>query len=75
MVKKAWIEEEVVQCGYSQSGQMMQAAGIIANTPQPDAEKVIEKMDQVLCRCGTYPRIRRGINTAIRLTKKEGGES
>lgn len=71
-VKKAWIQEQVVQCGYCQPGVMMQTASILAESSNPDADEVIEAMDDVICRCGTYPRIKKGIKTAIRMMGKEG---
>ncbi|MCP4690668.1 MAG: (2Fe-2S)-binding protein [Desulfobacterales bacterium] len=74
-VKRAWIDEQVVQCGYCQPGQMMQTAALLAESPLPDAKKIIGEMDGVLCRCGTYPRIKRGIEKAVELTKKEGRSS
>ncbi len=74
-VKRAWIDEQTPQCGYCQPGQMMQAAALLAETPTPDAEKIIGEMDGVLCRCGSYPRIKRGIEKAVELTKKEGRSS
>ncbi len=74
-VKRAWIEEQTPQCGYCQPGQMMQAAALLAETPTPDADKIIGEMDGVLCRCGSYPRIKRGIEKAVELTKREGRSS
>ena len=70
-VKKAWIKEEVPQCGYCQPGVIMQVAALLSQKPTPDADQVIAKMDDVICRCGTYPRIKKGIKTAIQMTKKE----
>lgn len=65
-VIRAWIAEQVPQCGYCQPGQVMAAAGLLQRDPSPD-EAIIEKtMSGVLCRCGTYPRIRRGIHRAAR---------
>jgi isoquinoline 1-oxidoreductase alpha subunit len=71
-VKRAWIEEQVVQCGYCQPGVMMQVAALLAESPKPDPEKIIRAMDDVICRCGTYPRIKRGIRKAVQLLGKEG---
>ena len=51
---------------------MMQTASILAESSNPDADEVIEAMDDVICRCGTYPRIKKGIKTAIRMMGKEG---
>ncbi len=71
-VKRSWILEQVPQCGYCQPGQMMQTASLLAENQNPDADEIISAMDDVLCRCGTYPRIKRAIKTAIELGRKEG---
>ena len=71
-VKRAWIEEQVVQCGYCQPGVMMQIAALLSESPTPTPEKIISAMDNVICRCGTYPRIKRGIRKAVQLMKKVG---
>jgi isoquinoline 1-oxidoreductase subunit alpha len=71
-VKKAWIKEQVPQCGYCQPGVIMQVAALLAESAKPDPEKIITAMDDVLCRCGSYPRIKRGIRTAVEMTGKEG---
>jgi isoquinoline 1-oxidoreductase subunit alpha len=71
-VKRAWIEEQVVQCGYCQPGVMMQLASLLDQDPHPEAGKIVEEMDDVICRCGTYPRMKRGIQTAIEIMRKEG---
>jgi isoquinoline 1-oxidoreductase alpha subunit len=63
-VIKAWIREQVPQCGYCQSGQIMQAAALLAADPNPPEEKIRNVMDGNLCRCGTYPRILAAIRTA-----------
>nr|WP_111298458.1 (2Fe-2S)-binding protein [Paracoccus saliphilus] len=63
-VQVAWRELNVAQCGYCQSGQMMQAAALLAETPQPTDEDIDAVMSQNLCRCGTYPRIRAAIKRA-----------
>lgn len=63
-VQQAWIEHQVAQCGYCQSGQMMQAASLLADTPNPDDAAIDDAMSGNLCRCGTYPRIRAAIKTA-----------
>jgi isoquinoline 1-oxidoreductase subunit alpha len=60
----AWIAEDVPQCGYCQSGQIMQAAALLANTAHPTDEEIINAMSGNLCRCGTYHRIRRAIARA-----------
>ena len=74
-VKKAWLREQAPQCGYCQPGQMMQAAALLREDPQPGDEKINLAMDEILCRCGTYPRIRAAVQTAIRLQKEEGRKS
>ena len=74
-VKKAWIKEQVVQCGYCQPGVMMQVAALLSEKPTPDAEKVISKMDDLICRCGTYLRMKKGIKTAVQMMKKEVAKS
>ena len=60
----AWVAEDVPQCGYCQSGQIMQAAALLAKKPQPSEAEVIEAMNGNLCRCGTYARIRKAIARA-----------
>jgi len=65
-LQKAWIEEQVPQCGYCQSGQIMQAATLLAANPSPTREDIIRHMDDNLCRCGTYGRILRAIERASR---------
>lgn len=71
-VKQAWIKEQVPQCGYCQPGMIMQVAAHLSEKPTPSAEQVIGKMDDVICRCGTYPYIKKGIKTALQLMKKGG---
>ncbi|MBN2124754.1 MAG: (2Fe-2S)-binding protein [Deltaproteobacteria bacterium] len=71
-VKKAWIQEQVVQCGYCQPGIMLQVASLLSEKPTPSAEQIIDKMDDVICRCGTHLRIKKGIHTAVQMTRKEG---
>ena len=63
-VQQAWIEEQVAQCGYCQSGQIMAAAALLAENPDPDDAAIDEAMAGNLCRCGTYPRIRAAIKRA-----------
>jgi len=70
-VKAAWVAEEVVQCGYCQPGQIMQAAAFLAKFPEPvDAD--IDKEMTGICRCGTYPRIRTAIHRAAKASAKGG---
>ncbi|MGL4396823.1 MAG: (2Fe-2S)-binding protein [Hyphomicrobium sp.] len=63
-LQKAWIAEQVPQCGYCQSGQLMQAAALLAETPKPSVDEIDAAMAGVLCRCGTYHRIRKAIQRA-----------
>lgn len=63
-VQQAWIDEQVPQCGYCQSGQIVSAAALLARVPQPSDADIDIAMRGNLCRCGTYPRIRRGIRRA-----------
>jgi isoquinoline 1-oxidoreductase alpha subunit len=62
--QKAWLELEVVQCGYCQSGQIMSAAALLASTPHPDNNDIDAAMAGNICRCGTYVRIRDAIKRA-----------
>ena len=71
-VKRAWIQEQVVQCGYCQPGVMMQVAGLLSENKKPDANQIMDSMDDVICRCGTYHRMKRGIKTAVEIARKEG---
>jgi aerobic-type carbon monoxide dehydrogenase small subunit (CoxS/CutS family) len=71
-LQKAWIAEEVPQCGYCQSGQLMAAAALLAENQNPSDRDIDEAMTGILCRCGTYQRIRRAIHTAAGTTKKGG---
>lgn len=68
---KAWREEEVSQCGYCQPGQIVAAWALLAQKPDPTDSEIDEAMSGILCRCGTYPRIRRAIHRAVEL--KGGG--
>lgn len=63
-VQQAWIEEDVPQCGYCQSGQIMAATALLAKLPKPSDADIDEAMSGNLCRCGTYQRIRRAIHRA-----------
>ena len=65
-VQKAWIEHQVAQCGYCQSGQIMQAASFLDLNPTPTDEDIDTAMSANLCRCGTYPRIRAAIHAAAK---------
>jgi isoquinoline 1-oxidoreductase subunit alpha len=66
-VQKAWMEEDVPQCGYCQSGQIMSAAALLAKKPSPTDEEIDDAMSGNICRCGTYQRIRRAIHRAASL--------
>ena len=63
-IQKAWLEEEVIQCGYCQSGQIMSATALLASTPKPDDADINAAMSGNICRCGTYVRIRAAIKRA-----------
>ena len=63
-VQRAWIELDVPQCGYCQSGQIMKAAELLASTPKPSREQIVNHMDGNICRCGTYNRIIAAIQRA-----------
>ncbi|MCZ7651694.1 MAG: (2Fe-2S)-binding protein [Thermoanaerobaculia bacterium] len=65
-LRAAWIAEDVPQCGYCQSGQIMAAAELIAAKPHPTDADIDSAMDDILCRCGTYQRIRKAIHLAAR---------
>ena len=65
-LQKAWVAEQVPQCGYCQSGQIMQAAELLAKNKKPSREQIVAHMDGNICRCGTYPRIVRAIERAAR---------
>jgi isoquinoline 1-oxidoreductase subunit alpha len=66
LVQRAWIEHQVAQCGYCQSGQIMTAAALLAANPTPTDADIDAAMSGNLCRCGTYPRIREAVRTASR---------
>jgi isoquinoline 1-oxidoreductase alpha subunit len=63
-IQKAWLDEEVVQCGYCQSGQIMSATALLASTPRPDDADINAAMAGNICRCGTYVRVRAAIKRA-----------
>lgn len=63
-VQQAWVDHDVAQCGYCQSGQVMAAEGLLRENPQPDDNAIDEAMSSNICRCGTYTRIRAAIKTA-----------
>ena len=74
-VQRAWNEEDVAQCGYCQGGQILSAAALLEKNPEPDDEAIDEAMAGNICRCGTYPRIRKAVKLAARYVKEEGGAS
>lgn len=65
-VQEAWIAAQVAQCGYCQSGQIMQAAALLAENPAPSDDEIDAAMEGNLCRCGTYPRIRGAVQDAAK---------
>jgi isoquinoline 1-oxidoreductase alpha subunit len=71
-VKKAWIEDDVPQCGYCQPGQIMSAVALLKTNPKPNDDDINGAMTGNLCRCGTYQRIRRAIQRAVAITAKGG---
>jgi isoquinoline 1-oxidoreductase subunit alpha len=71
-VKKAWIEDDVPQCGYCQPGQIMSAIALLQTNPKPNDNDINDAMAGNICRCGTYQRIRRAIHRAVSNTAKGG---
>jgi aerobic-type carbon monoxide dehydrogenase small subunit (CoxS/CutS family) len=69
-LQRAWLELNVVQCGYCQSGQIMAAAALLARTPQPDEAAIAAALRGNLCRCGTYQRIRQAVQRAAALARE-----
>jgi isoquinoline 1-oxidoreductase alpha subunit len=65
-VQRAWVTHDVAQCGYCQTGQIMQAASLLARTPNPSDQDIDRAMNGNICRCGTYQRIRAAIKTAAK---------
>ena len=74
-VQRAWNDEDVPQCGYCQGGQILTASALLARNPQPNDEDIDNAMSAVLCRCGTYPRIRKAIKRAAGYAADQGGEA
>ncbi|MES2257692.1 MAG: (2Fe-2S)-binding protein [Pseudomonadota bacterium] len=68
-LQQAWIAEDVPQCGYCQSGQLMSAAALLAQTPHPTDQDITNAMSGNICRCGTYDKIRRAIHSVAAATK------
>jgi aerobic-type carbon monoxide dehydrogenase small subunit (CoxS/CutS family) len=71
-VKQAWLVEDVPQCGWCQPGQIMAATALLAEQSDPNDKAIDTAMDGVLCRCGTYPRIRKAIRRAAALARERG---
>jgi isoquinoline 1-oxidoreductase subunit alpha len=69
-LQQAWVDHQVAQCGYCQSGQIMQAADLLAVSPSPSDAEIDAAMAGNLCRCGTYPRIRAAVHTAARALRE-----
>jgi len=69
-VQKAWLQEQVPQCGYCQSGQIMAAAALLKRNPNPTDQDIDAAMMGNICRCGTYPRIRKAIKSAAQMMAK-----
>ena len=71
-VQRAWIEQDVVQCGYCQSGQIMSAAALLAVKPKPTDDDIDAAMSGNICRCGTYQRIRKAVHRASEIIQEDG---
>ena len=69
-VKVAWIEKQVPQCGYCQPGIMLQTAEFLSRVPNPTDEQINEELDNLVCRCGTHPRIKKAIHLAAEMASK-----
>lgn len=65
-IQRAWLAEKVTQCGYCQPGQIMNAAALLSRSPDPSDQEIDAAMKDVLCRCGSYPRVRRAIHRAAK---------
>ena len=74
-VQKAWLKEDVPQCGYCQGGQIMAATALLDKNPKPEDADIDKAMSEVICRCGTYPRIRKAVKLAAEYVSDDGGES
>ena len=72
-VKVAWIEKQVPQCGYCQPGIMLQTVDFLSRQPNPSDEQINEAMDDVICRCGSHPRMKLAIKRAAELSSRKGG--
>lgn len=71
-LQQAWLEEQVPQCGYCQSGQLINASALLEQRPQPSDAEIDQAMKHVLCRCGTYQRIRKAIHRAAKIKQETG---
>ncbi|MDE4133509.1 (2Fe-2S)-binding protein [Phaeobacter sp. QD34_3] len=69
-IQQAWVDHQVAQCGYCQSGQIMQAASLLKDNPSPSDSEIDEAMQGNLCRCGTYPRMRAAIHAAAKMMQE-----
>ena len=74
-VQRAWNDEDVAQCGYCQGGQILAAAALLEQNPDPDDAAIDEAMAGNICRCGTYPRIRKAVKLAAQYKSEQGGDS
>lgn len=74
-VQNAWNDEDVPQCGYCQGGQILTASALLKRNPNPSDGEIDAAMSGVLCRCGTYPRIRKAIKLAAQYSTSDGGDS
>jgi isoquinoline 1-oxidoreductase alpha subunit len=74
-VQQAWIEAQVPQCGYCQSGQIMATVALLKTNSNPTDEDIDTAMAGNICRCGTYPRVRKAIHRAAELTRAKSGST
>lgn len=70
-VQEMWIEKQVAQCGYCQPGQIMSAIDLLKKNPTPDSTEIVEAMSAMICRCGTYPRIKEAIESLSKENRRE----
>lgn len=73
-VQRAWNDEDVPQCGYCQGGQILTASALLVRNPDPSDNDIDNAMSAVLCRCGTYPRIRKAVKRAARYSADQGDD-
>lgn len=74
-VQRAWNDEDVPQCGYCQGGQVLAASALLDRNPDPTDDDIDNAMSAVLCRCGTYPRIRKAVKRAAEYAARQGEET